>query len=147
FGPGTDSGTFDYFTEAINGKSQLSRKDFTQSEDDNVLVNGVMGNKNALGYFGFAYYASHKDKLRALLVDSGKGAIEPNEKTINDGSYAPLSRIVYIYVSKPAAKRSEVKEFVNFYIDNVKTLVKEVGYVPLPDAKYKKAKKDFTALK
>ena len=106
-----------------------------------------MGNKNALGYFGFAYYASHKDKLRALLVDSGKGAIEPNEKTINDGSYAPLSRIVYIYVSKPAAKRSEVKEFVNFYIDNVKTLVKEVGYVPLPDAKYKKAKKDFTALK
>jgi phosphate transport system substrate-binding protein len=147
FGPGTDSGTFDYFTEAINGKSQLSRKDFTQSEDDNVLVNGVMGNKNALGYFGYAYYTSHKNKLRALPVDNGKGAIEPNEKTINDESYAPLSRVVYIYVSKTSAKRSEVKEFVNFYIDNVSRLVSEVGYVPLPDAKYKTAKKDFSLIK
>lgn len=147
FGPGTDSGTFDYFTEAINGKSQLSRKDFTQSEDDNVLVNGVMGNKNALGYFGFAYYASHKDKLRALPVDNGKGVIEPTETTINDESYAPLSRVIYIYVSKKSAKRPEVKEFVNFYIDNVKELVKEVGYVPLSDAKYAAAKKDFATLK
>jgi phosphate transport system substrate-binding protein len=147
FGPGTDSGTFDYFTEAINGKSQLSRKDFTQSEDDNVLVNGVMGNKNALGYFGYAYYTSHKNKLRALPVDNGKGAVEPTEKTINDESYAPLSRVVYIYVSKNSAKRSEVKEFVNFYIDNVSRLVSEVGYVPLPDAKYKTAKKDFSLIK
>lgn len=147
FGPGTDSGTFDYFTEAINGKAQLSRKDFTQSEDDNVLVNGVSGNKNALGYFGYAYFVGHKAKLRALPVDNGKGAIEPNDKTINDESYAPLSRIIYIYVSKKAAKRQEVKDFVNFYIDNVATLVKEVGYVPLPAEKYQKAKKDFSLLK
>ena len=147
FGPGTDSGTFDYFTEAINGKSQLSRKDFTQSEDDNVLVNGVMGNKNALGYFGYAHYSGHKDKLRALAVDNGKATVEPTEDSINKGAYSPLSRTIYIYVSKKSAQRPEVKEFVNFYIDNVAALVKEVGYVPLPAAKYQAAKKEFSTLK
>jgi phosphate transport system substrate-binding protein len=143
YGPGTDSGTFDFFTEAINGKAQLSRADFTKSEDDNVLVQGVEGDKGALGYFGYAYYISNKDKLRAVPVDAGKGAVSPTEDTINTEKYAPLSRTVYIYVSKQAAARNEVKEFVRFYIENAPKLVKEVGYVPLQPAKYKTARAEF----
>lgn len=147
FGPGTASGTFDYFTEAINGKAGASIKDFSKSEDDNTLVAGVAGNPYAIGYFGYAYYATHTAKLTALPIDSGKGPVAPTEKTINDESYAPLSRIVYIYVSKKAAVRPEVKEFVNFYIDQAPTLVKDVKYVPLAPAKYAAAKKAFGALK
>lgn len=147
YGPGTDSGTFDYFTEAINGKAQSSRSDFTKSEDDNVLVQGVMGDKYSLGYFGFAYYSEHKDKLRAVPVDNGKGGVLPTEKTINDGTYAPLSREVYIYVSKKSAQRPEVQHFVNFYIDQAPNLVKDVGYVPLAKSKYDAAKKEFAKIK
>lgn len=147
FGPGTASGTFDYFTEAINGKAQVSRADFTKSEDDNVLVNGVAGNKYALGYFGYAYFVEHKNKLNAVSIDSGKGPVVPDDATINNETYAPLSRIVYIYVSKKAAKRPEVKEFVNYYIDNAAELVKSVKYVPLAADKYAAAKKEFGALK
>lgn len=147
FGPGTASGTFDYFTEAINGKAQVSRADFTKSEDDNVLVNGVAGNKYALGYFGFAYYAEHKNTLSAVAIDSGKGPVTPDEVTINNETYAPLSRIVYIYVATKAVKRPEVKEFVNFYIDNAPSLVKSVKYVPLAADKYAAAKKAFGAVK
>ena len=136
FGAGADSGTFDYFTEAIMGKAKSSRGDFTASEDDNVLVQGVANDRNALGFFGFAYYAENKGKLKAVAVDSGKGPVAPSEKTVLDGTYQPLSRPIYIYVSKKAVEKPEVKEFVEFYLKNVSKLVKEVKYVPLPDKVY-----------
>jgi phosphate transport system substrate-binding protein len=136
FGAGADSGTFDYFTEAIMGKAKSSRGDFTASEDDNVLVQGVANDRNALGFFGFAYYAENKGKLKAVAIDSGKGPVAPSEKTVLDGTYQPLSRPIYIYVSKKAVEKPEVKEFVEFYLKNVSKLVKEVKYVPLPDKVY-----------
>jgi phosphate transport system substrate-binding protein len=144
YGPGTASGTYDYFCEAILGKDDKgevmnSRTDYTPSEDDNVLVKGVEGDKNSLGYFGFAYYVENKDKLKIVKVDDGKGAIEPTQQTINDGTYAPLSRTIYIYPSKAALARPEVKEFIKFYIENAKDLAIEVGYVPLKDEMYTKS--------
>jgi phosphate transport system substrate-binding protein len=136
FGAGADSGTFDYFTEAITGKAKSSRGDFTASEDDNVLVQGVANDVNALGFFGFAYYAENTSKLKAVAVDNGKGAVGPSEKTVLDGSYQPLSRPIYIYISKKALAKPEVKEFAEFYLKNAPKLVKEVKYVPLPDKVY-----------
>lgn len=136
FGPGTDSGTFDYFTEAINGESRASRSDFTQSEDDNVIVTGVQGEKYAMGYFGFAYYEENQNAIKALKVDGGKGAIMPTMVTINDGTYAPLSRPIYIYVSKASLKNDHVKEFVKFYMNQALAIVPQVGYVPLKKEKY-----------
>jgi phosphate transport system substrate-binding protein len=136
FGAGADSGTFDYFTEAITGKAKSSRGDFTASEDDNVLVQGVANDRNALGFFGFAYYAENKGKLKAVAIDNGKGAVVPSEKTVLDGTYQPLSRPIYIYVSQKAVEKPEVKEFVEFYLKNAPKLVKEVKYVPLPDKVY-----------
>ncbi len=132
YGPGTDSGTFDYFTEAINGKEDASRADYTASEDDNVLVQGIAGDKNALGYFGYAYYVENKDKLKLVAIDSGSGPVLPSEKTINDGSYKPLSRPIFIYVNKAALARPELKEFVRFYMTKGPELVSEVGYIQLP---------------
>lgn len=132
YGPGTDSGTFDYFTEAINGKAKASRADYTASEDDNVLVQGVAGDQYALGYFGFAYYEENKSKLKVIPIDNGKGAIGPSQKTIANGTYAPLSRPLFIYVSSRATKRAEVDGFVQFYLKNASKLAKEVGYIPLP---------------
>ena len=132
YGPGTDSGTFDYFTEAINGKEDASRADFTASEDDNVLVQGIAGDPNALGYFGYAYYVENKDKLKLVAVDAGKGAVLPSEQTILNGTYAPLSRPIFIYVNKAALARPEVKEFIRFYMTEGPKLVSEVGYVPMP---------------
>ncbi|MFT4579568.1 MAG: phosphate transport system substrate-binding protein [Nitrospinales bacterium] len=143
YGPGSDSGTFDYFTKTINGKSQASRPDFTASEDDNVLVMGVAGDENALGYFGYAYYRENKAKLKVVPIDGGTGPITPSEKTINDGSYKPLSRPIYIYISKPGSQRPEVKEFVRFYLANASELVKEVGYISLPDKSYQLATDRF----
>ena len=134
YGPGHDSGTFDYFTEAVNGKSKVCRADFTASEDDNVLVQGVAEDPHAMGFFGYAYFVENATKLRAVPIDNGKGAVTPSDKTIRDGSYAPLSRPIFIYVAKSAAARSEVDSFVDFYMENAASLVKEVGYVPLPDA-------------
>jgi phosphate transport system substrate-binding protein len=136
FGAGADSGTFDYFTEAITGKAKSSRGDFTASEDDNVLVQGVANDVNALGFFGYAYYAENTKKLKAVAVDNGKGAVAPSEKTVLDGSYQPLSRPIYIYVSKKALAKPEVREFAEFYLKNAPKLVKEVKYVPLPDKVY-----------
>lgn len=136
FGAGADSGTFDYFTEAITGKAKSSRGDFTASEDDNVLVQGVSNDVNALGFFGFAYYAENSNKLKAVGIDAGKGAVVPSEKTVLDGSYQPLSRPIYIYVSKKGLEKPEVREFVEFYLKNAPKLVKEVKYVPLPDKVY-----------
>ena len=144
YGPGVDSGTFDYFTEAIAGKSRASRGDFTASEDDNVLVQGIATDKGALGFFGYAYYAENKDKLKIVPIDAGKGPVTPSEKTIMDGTYQPLSRPIFIYVNKKSAERSEIREFVDFYLRNASKLVKEVKYVPLPDRAYKLAEERFT---
>lgn len=132
YGPGTDSGTFEYFTEAVVGTARASRPDYTASEDDNVLVRGIAGDRNALGYFGYAYYVENEDKLKLVAIDGGKGPVLPSEQTINDGTYKPLSRPIFIYPNKAALARPEVKEFVRFYMDNAPKLVAEVGYVLLP---------------
>ncbi len=140
YGPGTDSGTFDYFTSAIVGEEGASRGDYTASEDDNVLVQGVSNDKYALGYFGFAYYAENQDKLKAVAIDGGNGCVLPSKETINNGTYQPLSRPVFIYVRKDALDRPEVEAFVNFYLENAGALATEVGYVALPDRAYELAK-------
>jgi phosphate transport system substrate-binding protein len=129
FGPGADSGTFDYFTEVINGKAKQSRSDYTQSEDDNALVTGIAGDKNALGYFGFAYYEENKDKIKIVPIDSGSGCITPSQETIAGGTYKPLSRPLFIYPSLKALKRPEFAAFVQYYLDNVNTYVDEIGYI------------------
>ena len=139
FGPGSDSGTFDYFTEAINGKSKSSRGDFTASEDDNVLVQGISGDRYSLGYFGLAYYEENKDKLKLVPIDGGKGPIVPTEKTVMDGTYSPLSRPLFIYISKKALTKPEVKDFADFYLRNAPKLIKQVKYIPLPANAYKLA--------
>ena len=142
FGAGTDSGTFDYFTEAIVGKSKASRGDFTASEDDNVLVLGVSRDVNSLGYFGFAYYAEHKDKLQAVSVINKDGkSVPPSEATVMDGSYNPLSRPIFIYVAVKSLDRPEVAKFVEFYMNNAAKISREVKYVPLPDSVYLNNKK------
>jgi len=149
FGPGTDSGTFDYFTDAVNGEEGASRGDYTASEDDNVLVQGVEGDKNALGYFGYAYYEENQQRLKAVHIDSGNGqCVSPSPETVLDNTYQPLARPLFIYVSQAAASRPEVKEFVEFYMDAAnKQLVQEAGYVPLSDAVYEKALARFTEAK
>ena len=144
-GPGTASGTFDYFTKAIVGKEGSSRGDYMPSEDDHVLVQGVAGDKNALGFFGLAYYLENKDKLKLVSVDGGNGPILPSITSVSNGSYQPLSRPIFIYVNNDGAKRAEVVEFVRFYLQNAGTLVQDVGYIPLPDAKYKEQLDKFNA--
>jgi phosphate transport system substrate-binding protein len=137
FGPGADSGTFDYFTEAIVGKAKSSRGDFTASEDDNVLVQGVANDRNALGYFGFAYYIENQKKLKAVPIVGAKGAVGPSPKTVEDGTYQPLSRPIFIYISKKSLdSKPEVKEFVDFYLKNAPQLVKQVKYIALPQSAY-----------
>ena len=143
FGPGTDSGTFDYFTEAVNGKSKASRSDYSASEDDNTLVQGVENNKGGLGYFGFAYYSAHKDKLSAVAIDGGKGPVEPTIANVLNGTYQPLSRPLFIYVKLDAASRPEVQEFVRFSLTKGAPLVQEVGYIPLPASAYPLVLKHF----
>ncbi|MDM7325647.1 MAG: PstS family phosphate ABC transporter substrate-binding protein [Thermosynechococcus sp. Uc] len=137
FGPGADSGTFDYFTEAINGKAKASRKDYTASEDDNVLVQGVTRDRGALGYFGYAYYVENKNKLKAVAIDNGKGPVMPSDKTVLNGTYQPLSRPIFIYVNANSAKRPEVRQFVTYYLSNGPAIVKKAKYVPLPGSAYK----------
>ncbi|MBF8290723.1 MAG: phosphate transporter substrate-binding protein, PhoT family [Chloroflexi bacterium] len=133
FGPGADSGTFDYFTEVINGEAKRSRADYTPSEDDNALVQGVANDDNGLGYFGFAYYEENADKLKLVPIDGGKGCVTPSIDTIKDGSYSPLSRPLFVYSSAQALARPEVAAFFTYYLDKVNDFVVEVGYVPLPD--------------
>ncbi len=147
YGAGADSGTFDYFTEAIVGKAKSSRGDYTASEDDNILVQGISTDKNALGYFGFSYYDENKDKLKLVPVDGGKGQVLPSEKTIMDGTYQPLSRPVFIYVNKKSADKPEIKEFVEFYLKNAPKLVRAVKYVPLSDQIYQLALEHFAKKK
>jgi phosphate transport system substrate-binding protein len=141
YGPGTDSGTFDYFTEVINGEQSVSREDYTPSEDDNVLVEGVAGDENALGYFGFAYYENNTDKLKAVQVDNGSGCIAPSKDSIRDGSYAPLSRPLFVYVNATSLAKPEVQEFLRFYIANAPALVDDVGFVDAPADVYVQGQK------
>jgi len=136
YGPGTDSGTFDYFTEVIVGKEDASRADYTASEDDNVLVQGIAGDPNALGYFGYAYYAENRDRLKIVPIDSGKGPVTPTDETVKSGEYSPLSRPLFIYVNTESMKRAEVRAFVVFYLENADKLVTEVGYTPLEASVY-----------
>ncbi len=144
FGPGVDSGTFDYFTEAIVGKSRASRGDFTASEDDNVLVQGIASDRGGLGFFGYAYYAENPSKLKLVAIDGGKGPVLPSQKTVMDGTYYPLSRPIFIYINKKSAEKPEVKEFVDFYLKNASNLVKQVKYIPLPDRAYNLAMERFS---
>ncbi|MGF7058791.1 phosphate ABC transporter substrate-binding protein PstS family protein [Brassicibacter mesophilus] len=144
YGPGTDSGTFDYFTEEIIGESKKIRTDFTASEDDNVLVQGISGDKYSLGYFGYAYYVENKDSLKLVSVNG----VSPSTDTIKNGEYSPLSRPLFIYVSNNSVKDKEaVKEFARFYIENAKDIVAEVGYVPLTDDEYSKQLEKLNSIK
>lgn len=148
YGPGTDSGTFDYFTEVIMGKSASSRGDYTASEDDNVLVEGVAGDIGSLGYFGLAYFEQNKDRLKLVPVDdendsNGSGPILPSLATVMNNTYQPLARPIFIYVSTKSAQRDAIKKFVNFYLENAAPLVEEVGYIPLAPESYKAANARF----
>ena len=149
FGPGVDSGTYDYFTKAICGKEGASRGDFTSSEDDNVLVQGIATDKNALGFFGFAYYKENKSKLKIVPIDdgkddNGKGGIIPSMETVANNTYQPLSRPIFVYVSKSSADRAEVSAFMKFYLNEGSGLSAEVGYIPLPKKAYALATERFT---
>jgi phosphate transport system substrate-binding protein len=136
YGPGTDSGTFDYFVEAILGEDDI-REDFTPSEDDNVLVQGVAGDVNALGYFGLAYYEANQETLNAVAIDSGDGnCVAPSPETVQDGSYAPLSRPLFIYVNGASLQRPEIAAFMQFYLENASVLAGDVGYVASPADAY-----------
>ena len=138
YGPGTDSGTFDFFTDEINGEGGASRDDYTMSEDDNVIVQGIAGDQYSLGYFGYAYYAANKDKLKVIGIDSGEGCVVPSAETIDNASYKPLTRPLYIYVKKSSyANKQVVKEFVDFYMKEAGALTAEVGYVPVKEEEYK----------
>ncbi|MBI4231066.1 MAG: PstS family phosphate ABC transporter substrate-binding protein [Planctomycetes bacterium] len=143
YGPGTDSGTFDYFTEVICGRAQASRADYTASEDDNTLVQGVAGDADALGYFGYAYYVANREQLKVVPIDGGNGPVTPSEETIRTGTYAPLSRPIFIYVSGEASRRPEVAGFVEFYLEHVGELATEVGYIALPETVYALARARF----
>ncbi len=137
YGPGTDSGTFDYFTSEINGDEGVSRADYVASEDDNVLVMGVNGDKNSLGYFGYSYYIENKDKLKIVKIDGGAGCVEPSMDTIADGSYAPLSRSVFIYLNNSEYdSKPELQAFIKFYLTEGYQYVSEVGYVPIGEDNY-----------
>jgi phosphate transport system substrate-binding protein len=132
FGPGTDSGTFDYFTEAINGEAGASRSDYSATEDDNVTVQGVAGNRGGLGYFGFSYYEQNEDTLRALAVDAGNGCVEPSVVTAQDGSYAPLARPLFMYVKRSSLRENDdVKAFVRYALENARVIAEEALFVPM----------------
>ncbi len=145
--PGTDSGTFDYFKEVVAGKEKAIRPDVSASEDDNVLVRGVSGDKNAIGFFGYAYYVENKDKVKAVAIDGGKGPVQPSIETVNNGTYSPFSRPLFIYVGTKAAQRPEVDAFVKFYLKNVAKLAAEVGYIALPDEIAQRVVKNYEVKK
>ena len=152
FGPGVDSGTYDYFTQAVVGKEHSSRGDYTSSEDDNVLVQGISTDKAALGFFGLAYYEENKDKLKLVPIDdekpeNGAGPIAPSVTTVRDGTYQPLSRPLFLYVSVQAAARPEIKDFIGFYLNEGRALVQETGYVQLPETAYPLVQKRFAEAK
>jgi len=141
YGPDTESGTFDYFTDVVNGDEGVSRSNYVASSDDNVLVRGISGDRNSLGYFGYAYYAENASQLKLVEVDGGDGCIAPSDATVADGSYAPLARPIFIYVDVAKLRaREELKAFVDFYLDNSPTLVPEVGYTALSSYAEEKSK-------
>lgn len=142
FGPGADSGTFDYFTEEVVGKARASRTDYTASEDDNVLIKGVSASKFGMAYFGHGYYTANKSRVKALAIDTGKGAVEATDENVASGKY-PLSRYLYIYVNNASTARPEVDQFVKFYLDVAKDVVHQVGYLPLKPAEYAAAKERY----
>jgi phosphate transport system substrate-binding protein len=146
FGPGTDSGTFDFFTKAINGEEDASRTDYQPSENDNVTVEGVAGEKGGLGYFGLSYFEQNKSKLKDVAVDGGKGCITPSSTTVQDASYAPLSRPLFVYVKKSSYARQEVKDFVKYMIDNEAKIAEEALFVPLTPAQLDAAKSALAAI-
>jgi phosphate transport system substrate-binding protein len=133
YGPGTDSGTFDYFTDEINGEEGASRTDFQPSEDDNQIVAGVQGSDGAMGYFGFSYYEENQDTVKAVEIDNGEGCVAPSAEAVIDGSYAPLGRQLFIYPSVESLERPEMEEFVRYYIQNIDTVVEAAGFIPLSD--------------
>ena len=143
YAPGTNSGSFDFFTETIMGETGASRPDYTASEDDNVLVQGVAGDPSALGYFGFAYYSQNTDKLKVAAVDGGQGCVAPSVATIDDGTYQPLARPLFIYVNRNSLARPELRAFVDFYLSNATELVPAVGYVALPDDRLQQSRQTF----
>jgi phosphate transport system substrate-binding protein len=152
FGAGVDSGTFEYFTEAVAGGAKQSRGDYTSSEDDNVIVQGVGGDENALGYFGYAYYEQNKDRLKLVAIDdgddsNGKGPILPSPETVTNGTYRPLSRPIFIYPKVKALERAEVRSFVDYFLNKGTTLIREVGYIPLADQEYTLVRNRFSAKK
>ncbi|MDA0635477.1 PstS family phosphate ABC transporter substrate-binding protein [Nonomuraea sp. MCN248] len=147
FGPGTDSGTFDYFTDEINGAEGASRKDYNPSEDDNITVQGVTGTKGGLGYFGFTYFEENADKLKAVQIDSGDGCVAPSVETAQNGTYTPLSRSLFLYPSLESVKRPEVAAFLDFYVANIGRIATDAQYIPLNTEQETKLKADFDALK
>jgi phosphate transport system substrate-binding protein len=144
YGPGTNSGTFDYFTEEITGEIGASRADYAASEDDNVLVQGVSGDPNALGYFGYAYFFENTERLKLIAVDGGSGCVVPDAQTIESGEYAPLSRPLFIYVKRESLQEPAVQAFVEFYLDSAPILVEQVGYIPLDPALYDEQRAKLT---
>ena len=146
YGPGTDSGTYDYFTEVINGKTKSCRQDYSASENDNALVTGVAGDKGSLGYFGLGYYEENKDKLKLLAVDAGERPVEPTAKTVRDGTYKPLSRPLFIYVRKASLGKPGVKEFVDYYLEKAGEVAPKVGYVAVTDEVAAESREKFIAM-
>lgn len=140
YGPGTDSGTFDYFTEVINGEIGASRPDYQASEDDNLLVQGVGGDRYALGYFGYAYYRENSGRVKLVAVDNGSGCVRPSDSTIEDGTYAPLARPLFMYVSNASLARPEVRAYVDFLLREAATLVPTTGYHPLSEQEYEESR-------
>ncbi|NBM16303.1 PstS family phosphate ABC transporter substrate-binding protein [Streptomyces sp. GC420] len=147
FGAGTDSGTFDYFTEAINGEEGASRTDYSPSEDDNVTVQGVSGSKGGMGYFGLSYYEENQDKLKALKIDGGDGCVAPSTETVQDSSYKPLSRPLFIYPKASSLEKKEVEAFVEYYVENSADIAEKALFVPLNDEQQAELKKDLEALR
>jgi phosphate transport system substrate-binding protein len=143
FGPGTDSGTFDFFTEKINGKAKASRSDYTPSENDNVLVQGVAGEKGGLGYFGYSYYTENRSKLKLLAVNAGNGCVAPNPKTVQNGTYKPLSRPLFIYAKLASFKRPEVKAFIGYIFNNERTIAGKARFISLTDKQLRKARYQY----
>ncbi|GAB2331933.1 PstS family phosphate ABC transporter substrate-binding protein [Streptomyces griseoincarnatus] len=147
FGAGTDSGTFDYFTEAINGEEGASRTDYSGSEDDNVTVTGVSGTKGGMGYFGFSYYEENADKLKLLQIDGGDGCVTPSVETVQDGTYEPLGRQLFIYPSDAGLKKPQVLDFVEFYVENHKKIAEDSKFIPLNAEQEKELQAALTKLK
>jgi phosphate transport system substrate-binding protein len=147
FGPGTDSGTFDYFTDVINGEEGESRTDYQASEDDNVIIQGVSGTKGALGYFGYTYLEENTDKLKGVEVNSGAGCVAPSAETAQNGTYTPLSRELFIYVSNKGLEKPQVAQFAEFYLENNDKVVEAAKFIGLTEEQHKKAQDDLNALK